>query len=233
MGIRDTVGSAVIPAIDKLVELRYEPAAESVARLRHRHAQLDSRGIANKLIGQYRKELAAVGGLSGGASAVPGVGTGVSIAASGADVAWSVGRLGEMIMSIGISFGHEANEIEHRRAWVMAVLGMATGAASGVSGLAAEVGSKGGVKVVKAIPMSHIVRINQALGGRIIVKFGTKQGVVRLGRLIPFGVGAGIGAGGNVLLVNSVGRSAKSFFDDGGQPASPIVIANADAVVVG
>ena len=62
------------------------------------------------------------------------------------------------------------------------------------------------------------------MGGRIVVKFGTKQGAVRLGRLVPFGVGAAIGGGGNLLLVRAVGRHAKDFFDDGLAPA-PVAVA--------
>lgn len=154
-----------------------------------------------------------MGGAAGGAAAVAGVGTAAGIAVSGADATWTVGRLGE-ILSVGAAYGHGAETIEERRAWVLAVLGMAMGVSTGMSGVAAQVGSKGGVKIVKAIPISQVVRINQALGGRILVKFGAKQGAVRLGRLIPFGVGAAIGGGGNVLLVGSVGNRAKDFFED-------------------
>jgi hypothetical protein len=214
MGVGDAVGKAIIPAVDRLVELRYDSAMESVERLRERHSDASPPLLASVLVTRYRKELTAVGAAAGGAAALPGLGTGASLAASGADVTWTVSRLGELIMSIGGAYGHSAVEIEERRAWVLAVLGLASGAASGLSGVAGQIGQKGGVKIVKAIPMSQIVKINRALGGRIIVKWGTKQGAVRLGRLIPFGVGAGIGAAGNLLLVNSVGRSAEHFFDD-------------------
>ncbi len=215
MGMGDAVSKAALPAIDKLVETRYEPARRSATRLREAHPNAKPPDLADALIRTYRKELGAVGAAAGGASAIPGAGTAAGVAAGVADAGWTTGRLGEMILSIGAAYGHDADEIEQRRAWVLAVLGMATGASSGLTGVAAQVGSKGGVKIVKAIPISQIVRINRALGGRIIVKFGTKQGAVRLGRLVPFGVGAAIGGGGNVLLVRAVGNRAKEFFDDG------------------
>lgn len=219
MGVGDAVGKAMAPAIDTLVSARYEPAVAVVDRLREGQPDATARQLADSLISRYRKELTTVGAAAGGAAAMPGVGTAASFAASGADVGWTVSRLGELVLSIGAAYGYSADEVEERRTWVLAVLGMATGAASGMNGVAAQVGQKGGVKLVKAIPMSQITRLNRELGGRIIVKFGTKQGAVRLGRLIPFGVGAGIGAGGNLLLVNAVGRSAKDFFDDGGSGA--------------
>lgn len=226
IGIGNAVGQLITPAIDALVEARYEPAAAAVARLAARHPSASSREKADKLVARYRKELGMVGAASGGAAALPGVGTAAGLGASGADVAWTVSRLGEMILSIGVAYGHGAEDVEGRRAWVMSVLAVSLGVAKGIGGVAGEIGQKGGIKVVKAIPMSQITRINQALGSRVIVKFGTQQGVVRLGRIVPFGIGAGIGAGGNVLLVNSVGRAARNFFDDGAEigapPAEPV-----------
>jgi len=215
MGVGNSIGQAIVPAVDKLVETRYESARERAARLRRARPDISSVEIANVLIARYRKELAAAGAAAGGASAIPGVGTAGSLAISAADAGWTVGRLGEMVLSIGAAYGREAEEIEERRAWVIAVLGMASGAAGGIGGVAGQVGAKGGVKVVKAIPMWQITQLNQALGGRIVVKWGAKQGVVRLGRLVPFGLGAAIGGGGNVLLVHAVGARAKDFFDDG------------------
>lgn len=235
MGIGDAVGKAVIPAIDKLVETRYEPARRSAARLREAHPNAKPPDLADALIRTYRKELGAVGAAAGGTSAIPGAGTAAGVVAGVADAGWTTGRLGELILSIGAAYGHGAEQIEQRRAWVLAVLGMATGASSGLTGVAAQVGTKGGVKIVNAIPISQIVRINRALGGRIIVKFGTKQGAVRLGRLVPFGVGAAIGGGGNVLLVRAVGNRAKDFFDDGLAGVAPepgaVPSASSDATV--
>lgn len=214
MAVGDVFGRALIPAVDKLVEVRYDAARRTTDRLKQRNPDASEVEIADALIRRYRKELGAAGAAAGGAAAVPGIGTASSVAVNSADVGWTIARLGEMILSIGAAYGHDAESIEERRAWVLAVLGMATGASGGLSGVAGQIGSKGGVKVVKAIPMSQITRLNRALGGRIIVKFGTKQGAVRLGRLVPFGVGAAIGGGGNVLLVRAVGNRAKDFFDD-------------------
>lgn len=130
-----------------------------------------------------------------------------------------------MILAIGIAYGHTAEEIEMRRSWVLAVLGMAMGAASALESAVPGIAGKGGAKLVSAIPISQIVRINQFLGGRILVMYGEKQGIVRLGKLAPFGVGAALGGGGNVLLVRAVGNRAKDFFDDGGAAASVLVSA--------
>jgi hypothetical protein len=213
------ISKALLPAIDHLIDARYAPARASAARLRD--ASWDgpprtAEQIADALIASTRRELAAIGAAAGGAAAVPGVGTAASMAASTADVSWTVTRLGELIMAIGTAYGHTSDSIEERRAWVLSVLGMATGASKGVRGLAQQVGSRGGARLVSAIPTAGVARVNRVLGGRIITKFGTQQGVIRLGRLVPFGVGAAIGAAGNAALVQVVGVQAKRFFDVSG-----------------
>jgi hypothetical protein len=76
------------------------------------------------------------------------------------------------------------------------------------------VAQKGGVRAVKAIPMSTITSLNRAIGGRIIVKWTTKTGVVRLGTWIPLGIGIGLGAAANATTTEMAGRAAKKFFDD-------------------
>ncbi len=48
--------------------------------------------------------------------------------------------------------------------------------------------------------MSVIDAVNGKLGPRFITKWGTNQGILVLGREIPFGIGVGIGAGGNFLV---------------------------------
>lgn len=214
----ELASKAIVPAIDKVVELRYDPMDELVARLTSRHPNATPSEVADEIIRRYRKELGTVGAATGGTAAMPGTGTSVALGLGFADVSWTTARLGEMIMALGIAYGHSAEEIEIRRAWILAVLGMAMGAASALESAVPGIAGKGGAKLVSAIPISQIVRINQLLGGRIIVKYGEKQGVIKLGKLAPFGIGAALGGGGNVLLVRAVGNRGKDFFDDGAEP---------------
>jgi hypothetical protein len=212
-GQGNVISRAVLPAIDRLVEVRYDAAMTTVRRLREEHPHWDADRLVSALIATTRRELTAVGAAAGGAAAAPGVGTAAALGASTADVAWTVSRIGELVMAIGIARGHTTQSIEERRAWVLAVLSMTTGAAKGLKGVAAQVGAKGGARVVQAIPMSAINTINRAIGGRIVVKWGAQQGAIRLGRLVPFGIGAAIGAAGNAALVQVVGNRANDFFD--------------------
>jgi hypothetical protein len=215
MNIGEEISKGFTKAVDKVVELRYEPAQNSVEKLRQRNPQKTPDQLADLVVRRRRKELGAVGAASGGVAAVPMVGTGASLAAMGGDTGWMVLRIGEMILELGVVYGHDAESIEERRAWVMSVLSLSLGIAGGIEGVGKEIAQKGGVQLVKKLPMTQIVAINRVLGGRIVVKWGANQGVIRLGRLIPFGVGAVIGLTANAVFVTTVGTRAKHFFDDG------------------
>lgn len=68
--------------------------------------------------------------------------------------------------------------------------------------------------------MSAIHSANRVLGPRFITKYGTKQGLLVLGRQVPFGVGAVIGAGGNATLGRATVLAARNAF---GPPPTTLV----------
>ena len=207
------IGRALLPAVDRVVDARYPSAAAAVERLRAQRPVADATDLADDLIRLARRELVTVGAVAGGTAAVPGIGTSMGLAANTADVGWTVTRIGELVLAIGLSYGHTPDSIEERRAWVLAVLAMATGASNGLRGLAREVGSKGGARIIDALPNTVLIRMNRALGRHLVTRWGARQGLMRLGRLLPFGVGAVIGGAGNAAIVSVVGREAKRFFD--------------------
>jgi hypothetical protein len=73
------------------------------------------------------------------------------------------------------------------------------------------------------IPMSSITAVNKTLGRWFLAKYGRQRGVVAMGRVAPFGIGAAVGAGGNRaigLMVVSTSRRVFGpppvhFVDDG------------------
>jgi hypothetical protein len=73
-------------------------------------------------------------------------------------------------------------------------------------------GNYWGRSLVSAIPMSAINEINKVLGPRFVTKWGTKQGILVLGRELPFGFGAGIGAAGNYFVGKASVKMARRAF---------------------
>ncbi len=199
------------PFVDRVVEHRYGAAVGDVASLRAQFPGDTPDELANRLIRRYAKDLAVGGAISGGAAASPVAGVAVAAASAGADATFSVGRLGEMIMAIGLAYGHASTTVDERRAAIVTVMGLADGAAVGMSGLAARAGAKGGARVLQRIPTGSPPATATARR-RALSKLNSTKGPWSLTALIPYGIGAGVGAAGNALLARTVGRAAKEYF---------------------
>jgi hypothetical protein len=67
-------------------------------------------------------------------------------------------------------------------------------------------------QLLKRIPPETLRKINGILGRNFITKYGTKQGIIVLGRVAPFGIGAIIGGGANAILARTVIASGRRAF---------------------
>ena len=198
--------------VDRVVEQRSVHAAEQVARLRAEHPDDSPEELANRLIRRCAKDMSIAGAVSGGAAAAPVAGMAVAAASAGVDSAFSMNRLGELIMGIGEIYGHGIDSHDERRTAVLAVIGIVDGAAIGVSGLAAKAGAKGSARVLSRIPSPASGAVTGGVARRAVTKMGAKSGPWSLAALVPYGIGAGVGAAGNGLLARAVGKAAKEYF---------------------
>lgn len=195
-----------------MVEQRAAHAAEQVARLREEYPDDSREELANRLIRRCAKDMSIAGAVSGGAAAAPVAGMAVAAASAGVDSAFSMNRLGELIMGIGEIYGHGAESHDERRAAVLAVIGIVDGAAVGMSGLAAKAGARGGARVLSRVPSPAAGAVTGGVARRAVSKMGAKSGPWSLAALVPYGIGAGVGAAGNGLLARAVGKAAKEYF---------------------
>ena len=67
--------------------------------------------------------------------------------------------------------------------------------------------------------MDAIKKLNRVLGPRFITKYGTKQGVLVLGKQLPFGLGAAIGGAGNHLVGRGIVTTTHRILGEFGVPA--------------
>ncbi|HNE36890.1 MAG TPA: hypothetical protein PKZ82_10300, partial [Microthrixaceae bacterium] len=56
---------------------------------------------------------------------------------------------------------------------------------------------------------------------RTLARLSSSKGPWSLAALVPYGLGAGIGAAGNAVLAHSVGRAARQYFSSTMSPAPP------------
>ncbi len=73
-----------------------------------------------------------------------------------------------------------------------------------------ELGKKVAVKAIQQIPFSVITKINQAVGFRLLTKFGEK-GLINLGKAIPF-LGGIIGGTVDFISTKKIGNIARDVF---------------------
>lgn len=216
----DAVGKAVLVAVDKAVEDRWERAVRVAEEAEGDTFDERLRSI-NKT---FRRELSAMGAASGAVAAAPGLGTAAAASALAADLGWFAMRATDLIMTVGAVHGHTESTAEERRAWVLSVLAFGEDAANQFSALLADIDAGslvGGERVSArlaglaggdAAKLDALRRINASLATSVVTKYGSRRSIVAVGKLLPFGIGAIIGGTANYGLIRVVGSQADRFF---------------------
>ena len=91
-----------------------------------------------------------------------------------------------------------------------------------VKGAGIKFGLKLGEAQIKRIPGEVIKKINQAVGFRLVTKFGQK-GVVNLGKAVPL-VGGVIGGSFDAMSTKAIAYAAKETFKEGGYNDGRIIV---------
>lgn len=204
------VGSGVLAVIDRAAEQRWDLAQRRADAVGHLHRSAQVRQVTWVI----QRELIATGAVSGGAASFPGAGTALTVASLGGDLAVTTVRLTDLILTIGAIHGHQAATVEERRLWVLSVLAFGDDASTSVRKIATELSSGLGAKSTVKISVELLRRLNRSLARTVISRYGRKRAALAVGKLIPFGFGAAIGASGNAMLVRSVARSSDRFMGD-------------------
>jgi hypothetical protein len=205
----DRVARRMLDAIDEVSSQRWDAAVRRAADLPG-----DIRPEKIKaLTDNFARELTAAGAAAGAAAASPVVGTAATLLATSAELAWFTGRAGDLILTIAALHGHPDPSVDERRAWVMAVL-IYGGSARDEFARAINQASTG-IDVATAdrrLPLTTIHAANRIMSKLLLRRYGTRRGVAALGRVIPLGIGAVVGAGSNYMAIRSLSRHADQFF---------------------
>lgn len=91
-----------------------------------------------------------------------------------------------------------------------------------VKGAGIKIGLKVGEAQIKRIPGEVIKKINQAVGFRLVTKFGQK-GVINLGKMVPL-LGGVIGGSFDAVSTKTIAYAAKESFKEGGYKKGQVII---------
>lgn len=186
------------------------PAALAyVARLRRVHPEKSPAQLAKVVNGWYLTVVTSTGAASGAAAIVPNGWLQIPVVL--ADLGTFLQASVFYTLAIAEIHGVHPEDIERRRLLVTLVLMGDSTMTSALKPILGKSVPYWGKAIVNKIPMSTINTANKVLGPRFITKYGTKQGVLVLGKQIPLGIGVLIGAGGNHGFGWLIIRTAKKI----------------------
>ncbi len=198
-------------AIDAAVSVQQPTVARHVQRMRDRRPDAKPADIIQSLERQFLTTVTGIGAAAGGSAAVPGFGTGVALALSAGDTAAFLDASGLLCLAVADIHGVQIDDLERRRTLLLATL-FGDGGVTFVEMAAGRTGKHWGTLLTDKIPSATIKEINSILGRWLVTRYGTKRGILAIGRIAPFGIGAAIGGGGNALLGRSVVAGIRRAF---------------------
>ena len=208
-------------ALEKALVIQQPLVARHVERMKASRPGCNPAEIVRALEKQFMATLSGSGAAVGGAALAPGVGTGVSLALSAGETVTSLNATVLYMLAVAEVHGVPVHEVERRRTLMLAIL-LGDSGTKFVQKATEKTGAHWANQIITKIPMSQINQINKVLGPHFITKYGTRQGVLVLGRVLPLGIGVVIGAGGNLVVARSIVAATRKAF---GEPPSEFVTA--------
>jgi len=207
----------MVRGIDRVLTVQRPAVLAHIRSIRRGRPDASPTEVIRILERRYLMAVTAGGAAVGASAVIPAVGVGASLALSGVETAGFLEASALFAQSVTEVHGIVVDDPDRARALVMTmVLGTAgtdlirqlAGQASGGPGKSAFWGEM----VTKSLPRTVIGPIADQLKKTFIKKFSVAQGTNIVGRMIPFGIGAVIGGGGNHLLGRQIVRASREGF---------------------
>lgn len=198
------------PALDRVVRLNQAPVDAWIRRVRRADPGATPAQVVATLERQYRRTVMGLGAASGAAAAGPGITTGLGLATAPGEIALFLEATALFAHAVAEIHGVHVDDPERKRTLVLAI---ALGE-PGVRLVEKTAGRKTDWPrhLVRGMPLSGVRDLNAALGERFLTRYSRKQGLLVLGRAVPLGVGAAVGAAGNAALAQASVSAARRAF---------------------
>lgn len=166
---------------------------------------------------RYLTAVTAGGAAVGASAAIPAVGIGTSLVLSGVETAGFLEATALFAQSVTEVHGIAVDDPERASTLVMTMmlgqggqdlLKQFAGQAAGGTGRNAFWGEM----ITKNLPSATLGPIADRIQKMFVRRFAASQGTSVVGRMIPFGIGAVIGGGGNHLMGRRVVASSRTAF---------------------
>ncbi|MDQ0615903.1 hypothetical protein QF046_003544 [Microbacterium sp. W4I4] len=209
--------------LDRVLAVQRPLVVAHIRSIRLRHPHATTQQIVAILETRYLAAVTTGGAAVGATAVIPGIGTGITLALSGAETVGFMESTALFAQSVAEVHGIAIEDPERARALVMALM-LGKEGVDLVSQLTKQATGKGGTRssywgelVTKSLPRAAMGPLVDRLKSEFIRQFASRGGASFIGKAMPFGVGAVIGGAGNHLLGRRVLNNSRRAF--GAAPA--------------
>jgi hypothetical protein len=184
-----------------------------VQRLRDKSPEATPEEIIERLEKHYLAAVMGSGAAVGSAALVPGVGTVLALSLIAGETAVFLETTAVFILAVAEVHGVSAEDKERRRTLVLGALAGDDGK-NAVARLLGPGRTSGAwlSEGAATVPLPALSQVNTKLMKYFVKKFAIKRGALMFGKLLPVGIGAGVGAVGNRLMGKRILGNARQAF---------------------
>jgi hypothetical protein len=222
----------VAGGIDRLMAVQRPVVLAHIRMIRRRRPDASPEHLIRILERRYLAAVTVGGAAVGASAAIPAVGTGASLALSGVETAGFLEASALFAQSVTEIHGIAIEDPERARTLVMALI-LGNAGQELIAQFAGQAAGKGSTRtaywgelLTSSLPSAAFKQISARIRNAFLRRFAVTQGTSVAGRLIPFGIGAVVGGGGNHLMGRRIVRSSQEAFG----PAPLAFPASLDAV---
>lgn len=189
------------------------PAVKAyVARLRRARPDASPAAIVTRLEKQYLAAVMASGAAVGSAAAFPGIGTLAALSAVAGETVLFLEATAAFVLAVADVHGIPVEDRDRRRTLVLSVL-VGEEAHGAVRDLLGP-GRTSGAWLAEAelLPLPVVSRLNSRLMQYFVKKYTIKRTAMAFGKMLPVGIGAAIGGGGNRMMGKKIVANSRRAF---------------------
>jgi len=183
-----------------------------VARLRRANPGATPAEIINKLEKHYLAAVMASGAAVGSAAAFPGIGTLAALSAVAGETVLFLEATAALALAVADVHGIPVEDRERRRSLVLGVLVGEDGRGAVKDLLGAGRTSGAWLAEAELLPLPVVSQVNTKMMHYFVKKYAVKRSAMAFGKLLPVGIGAAVGGGGNRMMGKRIVENARVAF---------------------
>ncbi|MFT3899602.1 MAG: hypothetical protein QM728_05050 [Gordonia sp. (in: high G+C Gram-positive bacteria)] len=207
-----------VGAADKVLRkaqrLQAPAVAKYVNKIRAAHPDESPEQIIERLEKQFLLAVTGSGGAVGATAAFPGVGTVAALGAVAGETLFFLEASALLALAVAEVHGVDPADQQRRESLVLSV---ALGE-EGITALGRLVGGGRATAIRRLsssaipIPGANLSAFNQKMLNKVMRRFTIKRAPMIMGKLLPAGIGAGVGAVGNRALGKKIIENSRNAF---------------------